>query len=435
MVVDEGDEIMVEEVREVSSSVAELEELPVVDELSSDAGPDITGDELTSCARLGDKSEETHGLSTVDTSDDGVGEVSSPQAFCEEIDMLLYGDNSSSTEHETGTTPDTSHGIYVVGASGVEETTLTTADVDPEVEPSSTGQTTPRTPEEGPSDDGDVQYSGEEKQSFAYPEIKLGDIHNVKICHIQSPSSFFCQLASTSNQLVQLMEIIQAKYIEPTDDTASPNTPVDTPTVDTPTVDTSTVDTPTVDTSAIDPTAVDTTTVDTPTHDTPTIDTPTLNTPCCAQSPNDAKWYRALVTKIHEHDVDVSFVDFGTTASVPLGKLRVLPGDLVASMPRQAILCALVDLASANSEWSAEAVTKMREVCLGKELEAIFRSRRHKKYEIYLRDSTKDVADFVNKLLVDLKLAKVTGADSESDEVIEKRTGASQPISLVLVRN
>ena len=221
------------------------------------------------------------------------------------------------------------------------------------------------------------------------------------------------------------MEIIQAKYIEPTDDTASPNTPVDTPTVDTPTVDTSTVDTPTVDTSAIDPTAVDTTTVDTPTHDTPTIDTPTLNTPCCAQSPNDAKWYRALVTKIHEHDVDVSFVDFGTTASVPLGKLRVLPGDLVASMPRQAILCALVDLASANSEWSAEAVTKMREVCLGKELEAIFRSRRHKKYEIYLRDSTKDVADFVNKLLVDLKLAKVTGADSESDEVIEKRTGAS----------
>lgn len=149
-----------------------------------------------------------------------------------------------------------------------------------------------------------------------------------------------------------------------------------------------------------------------------TIDASAVGALCCAQSPDDGKWYRAVVRSIADDDhVNVTLVDFGKTVSLPAGGLKAISHELVTSLPRQALHCSLVDLEPADEKWSANAVTKMTEVCAGKVLEGIFRSRHRKVYNIYLRDPENDDADFINKLLVDLKLARVTGRDSDSGEV------------------
>jgi hypothetical protein len=153
-------------------------------------------------------------------------------------------------------------------------------------------------------------------------------------------------------------------------------------------------------------------------EDTLTIDIPTVGMPCCAQSPDDDKWYRAVVRSTgNDNHVNVTLVDVGKTLSIPVGRFKGISDELVTSLPRQALHCSLVDLEPADEEWSADAVTKMTEVCAGKELEGIFRSRHRKVYNIYLRDPESDASDFVNELLVDLKLAEVTGRDSDSGEV------------------
>ncbi len=149
------------------------------------------------------------------------------------------------------------------------------------------------------------------------------------------------------------------------------------------------------------------------------VDASAVGIPCCAQSPEDDKWYRAILrnTVNNDNHVNVTLVDLGKTVSVPEERLKAISDELVTCLPRQALHCSLVDLDPADAEWSGDAVTKMTEVCAGKELEGIFRSRHHKVYNIYLRDPENDASDFVNKLLVDLKLAKVTGRDSDSGEV------------------
>ena len=149
------------------------------------------------------------------------------------------------------------------------------------------------------------------------------------------------------------------------------------------------------------------------------LDVPSAGLPCCVQSPEDEKWYRAIIKNIEgDDDVTVMLVDVGKRLLTPVRRLKAISDVLVTSLPRQAVHCSLVDLEPAETEWSADAVTKMSKVCSGKSLEGEFISRRNKIYNIFLRDPENDASDFINRLLVDLKLATVTGRYSpDSGEV------------------
>lgn len=149
------------------------------------------------------------------------------------------------------------------------------------------------------------------------------------------------------------------------------------------------------------------------------LDVPSASLPCCVQSPEDEKWYRAIIKNIEDNDhVTVTLVDVGKKLSTPVGRLKAISDVLVTSLPRQSVHCSLVDLEPADTEWSADAVTKMSEVCSGKSLEGEFISRRNKIYNIFLRDPENDASDFINRLLVDLKLATVTGRYSPDSEKV-----------------
>ena len=192
----------------------------------------------------------------------------------------------------------------------------------------------------------------------------------VKISHIVTPSSFYCQLLRTEIEFRHLMETIQTKYNDGSEEICD-------------------------------------------------LDSSSVGLPCCAQSPEDGAWYRALVKNIENDDhVTVVLVDLGKRLSIPVERLKTISDVLVTSLPRQAVHCSLVDLEPADAEWSADAVTKMSEVCGEKPLEGEFISRRNKIYNIFLRDPENDTSDFINRLLVDLKLATVTGRYSpDSGEV------------------
>jgi hypothetical protein len=63
--------------------------------------------------------------------------------------------------------------------------------------------------------------------------------------------------------------------------------------------------------------------------------------PCCAQYSEDQKWYRAKILSFSSSLVEVMYVDYGNTDSVPLSSLKPIETSLVKILSPQAIPCCL----------------------------------------------------------------------------------------------
>ncbi|PSN43927.1 hypothetical protein C0J52_03669 [Blattella germanica] len=66
-----------------------------------------------------------------------------------------------------------------------------------------------------------------------------------------------------------------------------------------------------------------------------------IGMPCCALYSEDGKWYRSKVLSISANAIEVMYVDYGNTASVPLSSLRYIKPELVNILNAQAISCSL----------------------------------------------------------------------------------------------
>ncbi|XP_063079530.1 tudor domain-containing 6 isoform X2 [Engraulis encrasicolus] len=127
----------------------------------------------------------------------------------------------------------------------------------------------------------------------------IGSSVEVTVCHIDSPSDFWCQVASSRGHLTLLMQDIQRRY------TGSEYQEFD-------------------------------------------------DTACVALHPERGMWYRALIIYRHQTPhVDVVFVDYGQTRKVPLHDLRpIMPSFL--NLRGQAFRCSLYNLVQSSSKVSHE---------------------------------------------------------------------------------
>ncbi|KAM4529206.1 tudor domain-containing 6 [Fundulus diaphanus] len=139
--------------------------------------------------------------------------------------------------------------------------------------------------------------------TFKEQMFPIGSILDVNVCYIESPNDFWCQLVQKAGPLRSLMYDMQAYYagseFEPNVDAA-----------------------------------------------------------CVARHPDNGMWYRALVIrKLESAQVDVLFVDYGQTVTVPLFDLRKISPAFL-TLHGQAFRCSLLNHISPTSpinEWNHKA--------------------------------------------------------------------------------
>ena len=83
----------------------------------------------------------------------------------------------------------------------------------------------------------------------------------------------------------------------------------------------------------------------------PALEDAQINQPCCAQFTEDDSWYRAQILNITEdHEVEVCYVDYGNTETIPEGRLRLLDQE-VKDLPAQAVRCMLHGVRPIADTW------------------------------------------------------------------------------------
>ncbi|KAH0621947.1 hypothetical protein JD844_023713 [Phrynosoma platyrhinos] len=71
---------------------------------------------------------------------------------------------------------------------------------------------------------------------------------------------------------------------------------------------------------------------------------------CCARYSKDNNFYRAIIIKVEDNSVTVSFLDFGNTAIVSFFDVRILLPEFL-ELPALAIYCSLANAHSIQDEW------------------------------------------------------------------------------------
>lgn len=136
--------------------------------------------------------------------------------------------------------------------------------------------------------------------------FSIGSVLDVSVSYIESPSDFWCHLVQSSGHLKMLMHDMQMYY----DDS---------------------------------------------------VFVPFRDTACVACHPDNRMWYRAFVIRKHETPhVDVLFVDYGQTETVPVYDLRRICPEFL-TLPGQAFRCSLLNLTDPTatvSQWTDEAIAR-----------------------------------------------------------------------------
>ncbi|XP_021256309.1 LOW QUALITY PROTEIN: tudor domain-containing protein 1 [Numida meleagris] len=90
---------------------------------------------------------------------------------------------------------------------------------------------------------------------------------------------------------------------------------------------------------------------------------PKLGEACCARFSVDGRWYRALVLEVSQSTVQVLYVDYGNSETLPLS--NVLPiTDSYLKLPFQMIACSLAGIKKV--EWSPLVLNTLKEMLLNK---------------------------------------------------------------------
>jgi len=86
--------------------------------------------------------------------------------------------------------------------------------------------------------------------------------------------------------------------------------------------------------------------------------------PILAQHSATEEWHRAEVMIVDEKgdEVEVLFVDLGTSENVPLSNIHKLVPSRFLELPRQALICGLSGIKPISGEWSTEARQKFKDL-------------------------------------------------------------------------
>lgn len=128
-----------------------------------------------------------------------------------------------------------------------------------------------------------------------------------------------------------------------------------------------------------------------------------IGTPCIAKFSDDDRWYRGEISKVEDDKVGVLFVDYGNTETVEKSALKAANANYM-SLEVQGVKCSLNGVV--KEDWSTEAVGKFEEMVMDKELQATVVNFSGGLYLLKLTENGEDVA----QSLADAGLCKMSSA-------------------------
>lgn len=118
---------------------------------------------------------------------------------------------------------------------------------------------------------------------------------------------------------------------------------------------------------------------------------------CCA-SGNEGVFYRAVITRVLDTEVEIHLVDRGCTETVDLCAVKeLLPR--FRELPALALKCCLAGVSPPRGSWSEASVSAFREMVLNKELKVWFLNVQGDKYMVEIFDQSQIGEERVSKLM------------------------------------
>ncbi|DAA24499.1 TPA: tudor-like [Bos taurus] len=88
---------------------------------------------------------------------------------------------------------------------------------------------------------------------------------------------------------------------------------------------------------------------------------------CCARYSKDRHFYRAVITEINGHKINVYFLDYGNTDSIPFFDVKILLPEF-CELPALAMCCSLAHIFPVEDLWVKAAVDYFKKIVLNKEV-------------------------------------------------------------------
>ena len=180
------------------------------------------------------------------------------------------------------------------------------------------------------------------KTGLSFPKFSTGQICEVCVSHIESPSSFWIQMPTADNDLAAFNEKLGAYY---TSDTANCLRSVS-----------------------------------------------SIGSICCAKYSEDDSWYRGVIKSVSSGGIEVCFVDYGNSEVITPSDVKVLVSEFQA-LPVQAVECKLHNcLPLPDTEtWSDNAIGVFSHLVLDKDLSVKFVGRVDNVWEVEVCYEGEDV--------------------------------------------
>jgi len=172
-------------------------------------------------------------------------------------------------------------------------------------------------------------------------KLEVGNIVDVMVTHVESPSHFYCNLIQFNDQLAAITNTIATSGVSA-----------------------------------------------------PPISQPQVGTYCLARYSADEEWYRAHVISIETNKVTVQFVDYGNVERVAISDLKCLEDGQLSSAPKQAIKSGLARVRPLMGyQWTSESCEFIVNTLLDKTLVALVHEVSPERMEVILTTTNdKDVS-------------------------------------------
>ncbi|KAM6180365.1 tudor domain-containing protein 15 [Erethizon dorsatum] len=106
---------------------------------------------------------------------------------------------------------------------------------------------------------------------------------------------------------------------------------------------------------------------------------------CCARYSKDRCFYRALITEINDRKIDVYFLDYGNTDSIPSFDVKILLSEF-CELPALAMCCSLAHVIPVEDLWVKAAVDYFKKIVLNKEILLQVIRKKEDKYTVNIQN-------------------------------------------------
>nr|XP_013212809.2 tudor domain-containing protein 15 [Ictidomys tridecemlineatus] len=105
---------------------------------------------------------------------------------------------------------------------------------------------------------------------------------------------------------------------------------------------------------------------------------------CCARYSKDRCFYRAVITEINGYEINVYFLDYGNTDSIPFFDVKILLPEF-CELPALAMCCSLAHIFPVEDLWVKAAIDYFKKIVLNKEILLQVIAKKDDKYTVNIQ--------------------------------------------------